>query len=77
MLTAPIASVLGGIFLGRVGVWMLNGADELLFGYVFVGDESNNNSDSKTTDEAAAADETVGGTRVKKNGGKTGKATKN
>jgi dolichyl-diphosphooligosaccharide---protein glycosyltransferase len=32
LLTAPIASILGGIFLGRVAVWMLLGLMDLLYG---------------------------------------------
>ena len=34
LLTAPIASVLGGIFFGRVAVWMLNGAIDLLYALI-------------------------------------------
>ena len=73
LLAAPVASVLGGIFLGRFGVWMLQGALELLECLVGSGGNKNvdgikvvcNGNGSKTTTKKAGR-----GSKNTKTGGK-------
>jgi dolichyl-diphosphooligosaccharide--protein glycosyltransferase len=53
LLTAPIASVLGGIFFGRLAVWMLLGVVDLLHAIVDIvktNPKTNNEMDEKVVD---------------------------
>lgn len=63
LLTAPIASSLGGVFFGRVGAWMIEGALELYD--IFMGDDSKRGVPERSNEEESS----------KKASGKVGKTS--
>jgi len=70
LLTAPIASALGGIVLGRMFVWMLNGAFDAFALFL------SNDDDDKNEPIGDSSETSADTPKAKKNSGKNAKAAK-